>query len=177
MCVFVWLCGHILVWNYHCENTLALWGPAVCRYERRCVHSIWTMKGCVCMYVQFVSIHAGCTKCTYQCVCVLRCRWMLILLEVTVRQNKAQLRCPRGHVELVLIAWWKSLCVIGTVTNIQFALSQGAQVGHSTDTGQSQDMLLLLRASTQLVMTAAGAGALHLTLTFNLTVGKKGEFP
>lgn len=148
--------------TWHCEDQLC-----VCMNQGVCtVYGQWKVV-CACI----VSLCVSMRVCPFMClglyiplsahisVCVLRCRWMLILLEAVVRQNKAQLRCPGGHVELAIIAWWKSLCVISTVTSIQFALSQGAQVGHSADTGQSQDMkdeLFLLLTSTQLLLTAPG---------------------
>lgn len=126
MRVYIWLtCSDFCLFSH------LLWG--------RCVHisySLWTWihkSLCVQRFCLFVFIQMYMyRRCAHPCQCTHArvCVRMLILLEAAVWQNKAQLRCPRGHVELVLTARWKTPWQLWGIVNIQFF---GSVLGHRWD--------------------------------------------
>lgn len=100
---------------------------------------------------------------TCRCVCVYTCTRVCVKVQIDVNpvgatawQYKAYLRCPTGHVELGLTAWWKWLCQLPV-------LSRTCSFWVETDAVQSQDVDLSLHcASTQ--MTCLSQTALGLLL-------------
>lgn len=121
-CIYMQVCASIFIfilyiWMHFCV-CIHIWCTLyVCVQYLTVCSTIWVyinilefvyfcIFGCACTgYFCLLHVHA---YCVWVCVKVW-CGWMLILLEAAVWQNKAQLRCPRGHVELELTARWKSL--------------------------------------------------------------------
>lgn len=108
-CVCVCLCLFKCIWVCMCVNVCS---ACVLRYASLPIY--------ICIYA-----------CLFVWECVSRCGWTFILVEAAVWQNKAQLRCPTGHVELVLKAWWKSPCQLSI-------LSRTCSLGRVRGTGGTQ---------------------------------------